>query len=62
MNSDYAPIPLIANTPGKLMDKILEFQSIQGGKCGIVTIYFDGKNHICWIMPLKGLGSSIDGI
>lgn len=59
MPSQYVPIALMAKTPKELSRKILIFQAKQGGKCSIAAMYWDGKNHVCWIYPLRSLGAAL---
>jgi len=52
----HIPLAISAKTVNELNKKIAKFQHEQGGKCAILTIYWDGKSHICWIYPLTNLG------
>lgn len=57
-NSGHVPVPLQARDPLELRRLIAKFQMEQGGKCPIASIYWDGKQHVCWIYPLSGIGGS----
>ena len=53
------PIAVTAKTTKELSMKMLEVQSAEGGKVSIVSIYWDGANHICWYLPLRNLGGGL---
>ena len=53
------PLAVMAKTPQELSKKMLQVQGEQGGKVHIVAIYWDGKNHICWYLPLQYLGGGM---
>ena len=57
--SEYIPLSLADQTREGLTKKLLVLQAEQGGKVSIISIYYDGRNHVCWYYPLRNLGGGI---
>lgn len=55
----HIPLAVIAKTPQELSKAILKVQAELGGKVSIVSIYWDGTNHVCWYLPLRNLGGGL---
>jgi len=48
------PYSVAATTREGLSRLILGLQTAQGGaKIQIISIYWDGRNHVCWYFPLR---------
>lgn len=50
--SKYFPVFLSAKTAAELQKMIMDVQLKNNGKVSIITIYYDGRNHVCWYYPL----------
>ena len=56
LQSDRIPLFVKGKTPEELTRRIFEVQQKLFGKVAIITIYWDGKQHICWYLPPSGSG------
>lgn len=59
--SNQVPLAITAKTTQELSSAVARLQAQAGGKVSIITIYWDGKNHVLWYYPLKGYGMAISG-
>ncbi len=56
MASDNAPIALSDKTTEGLRKKILAVQLADGAQYEVISIYWDGKSHVAWVMAPSSRG------
>jgi len=54
--SKFAPQQAKAETSEDLQNMLLKLQAATGQQLGMITIYYDGKNHVAWFYTSKPRG------
>jgi len=57
--AEHFPLALKAKTTEALQKTFASLQMQSGGRLQVVTIYFDGSNHVLWYYPLESHHGSV---